>query len=60
MRLSQHDVTLRVVAFGGGQWAEELAALDRPIDAAFRPIINTFRGRRNVELHLVDWRPSRE
>jgi single-stranded-DNA-specific exonuclease len=58
LKLCQHDVTLRAVAFGGGEWADELAALDGPIDAAFRPVINTFRGRRNVELHLVDWRES--
>jgi len=57
LQLSQHGVTLRAVAFGGGDWADELAALDRPIDAAFRPVINDFRGRRNVELHLVDWKP---
>ncbi|MHC4176817.1 MAG: single-stranded-DNA-specific exonuclease RecJ [Planctomycetota bacterium] len=56
LKLSQHDVTLRAVAFGGGEWAEELAAVDRPLDVAFRPVINTFRGRRSVELHLVDWR----
>ncbi|MFH1922466.1 MAG: single-stranded-DNA-specific exonuclease RecJ [Planctomycetota bacterium] len=60
MRLRQHDVTLRAVAFGGGDWADELAALDQPIDVAFRPVINTFRGRRNVELHLVDWRKGSE
>lgn len=56
MTLVQHGVGMRAVAFGGGDWAEELAALDGPIDVAFRPVINTFRGRRNVELHLVDWR----
>jgi single-stranded-DNA-specific exonuclease len=56
LKLSQHGVTLRAVAFGGGEWADELAAADRPLDVAFRPVINTFRGRRNVELHLVDWR----
>lgn len=56
MRLSQHGVALRAVAFGGGDWADELAVLDQPIDVAFRPVINTFRGRHNVELHLVDWR----
>jgi single-stranded-DNA-specific exonuclease len=56
LKLSQHGVTLRAVAFGGGEWVEELSALDRPLDVAFRPVINTFRGRRNVELHLVDWR----
>jgi single-stranded-DNA-specific exonuclease len=58
MRLRQHNVTLRAVAFGGGEWADELAVVDRPLEVAFRPVINTFRGRRNVELHLVDWRPG--
>lgn len=56
MKLAQHGVTLRAVAFGGGEWAEKLAAVHRPLDVAFRPVINTFRGRRTVELHLVDWR----
>jgi len=55
VKLSQHNVTLRAVAFGGGDWAEELTALKGPIDVAFRPVINTFRGRRSVELHMVDW-----
>jgi single-stranded-DNA-specific exonuclease len=58
LRLKQHDVTLRAVAFGGGEWADELAALNEPIDVAFRPVINTYRGRRSVELHLVDWRKA--
>ncbi len=56
LRLEQHGVSFRAVAFGGGDWAEELAALDGPIDVAFRPVINTFRGRRSVELHMVDWK----
>lgn len=56
LKLTQHNVTLRAVAFGGGEWAEEIATACRPLDVAFRPVINTFRGRRNVELHLVDWR----
>ena len=59
MTLSQYEVSLRVVAFGGGEWADELAALDGPLDIAFRPVINHFRGRQSVELHLVDWRPSK-
>lgn len=58
MRLSQHDVTFRAVAFGSGERAEELAGLSGPLDVAFRPVINTFRGRRSVELHVVDWRPA--
>jgi len=56
MRLAQHGVTLRAVAFGGGEWSEDLAAVERPIDVAFRPVINSFRGRQSVELHLVDWK----
>jgi single-stranded-DNA-specific exonuclease len=60
MKLSQHGVSLRAVAFGAGDRAEELAALDRPLDIAFRPVINTFRGQHNVELQLVDWRAAGE
>lgn len=58
MMLRQHDVRLRAVAFGAGDWADELASLDGPVDVAFRPVINNYRGRRNVELHLVDWRST--
>jgi single-stranded-DNA-specific exonuclease len=58
LRLSQHGVTFRAVAFGGADWAEELNAATRPIDVAFRPVINSYQGRRNVELHLVDWRAT--
>jgi len=57
-RLSQHGVTLRSVAFGQGDWADELVQTPGPFDVAYRPVINDFRGRRNVELHIVDWRPS--
>jgi single-stranded-DNA-specific exonuclease len=58
LKLTQHNVTLRAVAFGGGEWADDLAAANAPLDVAFRPVINTFRGRRSVELHLVDWRAN--
>ncbi len=58
MMLSQHGVTLRAVAFGGSDWGDDLAAVDGPVDVAFRPVINDFRGRKSVELHLVDWRPT--
>jgi single-stranded-DNA-specific exonuclease len=58
LRLAQHGVDLRAVAFGGGEWADELAALSGPIDVAFRPVINHFRGRRSVELQLCDWHPA--
>jgi single-stranded-DNA-specific exonuclease len=60
LKLSQHGVVLRAVAFGGAEWAEPLAALEHPIDVAFRPVVNTYQGRHNVELHLVDWRMTAE
>lgn len=56
LKLSQHGVALRGVAFGGGEWAEELSAAEGPLAVAFRPVINEFRGRRSVELHVADWR----
>jgi single-stranded-DNA-specific exonuclease len=58
MRLEQHGVALRAVAFGGADWSEDLESLDGPLDVAFRPVINSYQGRSNVELHLVDWRAS--
>ncbi|MCO6454836.1 MAG: single-stranded-DNA-specific exonuclease RecJ [Pirellulaceae bacterium] len=59
LKITQHQVSLRAMAFGQGEWADELTAkLDEPLDIAYRPVINEFRGRRSVELHLVDWRPT--
>ena len=57
LRLAQHGVTLRAVAFGAGDWADDLAEAG-PIDIAFRPKINVFGGRQSVQLHLEDWRPT--
>ena len=57
--LAQNGVNLRGVAFGQAEWYEPLESLDGAIDIAYRPVINHFRGRRSVELQLVDWRPSR-
>ncbi|HKD37819.1 MAG TPA: single-stranded-DNA-specific exonuclease RecJ, partial [Pirellulales bacterium] len=56
LRLMQHGVKLRGVAFGGGDWCAELGAAGGPISLAFRPVINSFNGRRTVELHVADWR----
>ncbi|MEX2139083.1 MAG: single-stranded-DNA-specific exonuclease RecJ [Pirellulales bacterium] len=58
LRLRQHNVTLRGVAFGGGEWAAEIARVEGPIHVAFRPVINSFAGRRTVEAHVADWRPA--
>lgn len=58
LKLAQGGVALRAVAFGGGEWADELAAAPGPLSVAFHPIINEFRGRRSVELQLADWRAA--
>lgn len=59
LQLKQHDSTIRAVAFGKGEWLKELSDDDAMFDFAFRPVINEFRGRRNVELHLIDFRPAK-
>jgi single-stranded-DNA-specific exonuclease len=59
VKLTQHQTTMRAVAFGQGEWIAELSQIDQPLDVAYRPVINEFRGRRSVELHLVDWRVSK-
>ncbi len=59
LQLTQHNVTMRALAFRRGEWADELSEIDSPIDVVYRPVINEFRGRRNVEVHLVDWRLSK-
>jgi len=56
MTFDQHGVKMRAVAFGGGDWQEELARVDGPMSIAFRPVLNHFRGRTSVEIHLDDWR----
>ncbi|HZZ27266.1 MAG TPA: single-stranded-DNA-specific exonuclease RecJ [Pirellulales bacterium] len=58
LRLEQHGARLRGVAFGGGEWFDELAGHAGLLNVAFRPVINTFNGRRAVELHVVDWRAA--
>ena len=49
VRLSQHGVAMRAVAFGQGDWADQLVKVGGPIQIACRPLINQFRGRRDVE-----------
>ncbi|MEX2114906.1 MAG: single-stranded-DNA-specific exonuclease RecJ [Pirellulales bacterium] len=58
LRLAQHGVELRAVAFGGGEWAEELGETPGTIAVAFRPFVNHFRGRKSVELQVCDWQPA--
>ena len=56
MMFDQHGVKMRAVAFGGGDWEEELSRIDGPMAIAFRPVLNNWRGRVSVEIHLDDWR----
>jgi single-stranded-DNA-specific exonuclease len=58
LRLVQHGVQFKAIAFGGGDWAEALSQSDGPIAVAFRPFVNHFRGRRSVELQVCDWQPA--
>ncbi|MBI2825072.1 MAG: single-stranded-DNA-specific exonuclease RecJ [Planctomycetia bacterium] len=58
LKLAQHHTSLRAVAFGGGEWADEMAGCGAPLSIAFRPVINEFRGRKSVELHVADWRAA--
>jgi len=56
MMFDQHGIKMRAVAFGCGDWEEELIAANGPLSIAFRPVLNSFRGRTTVEIHLADWR----
>ena len=59
VKLRQGTKVIRGVAFSGGEWCDELNATEGPIEIAYRPVINEFRGFRKVEIHLVDWRPMK-
>jgi single-stranded-DNA-specific exonuclease len=56
LRLEQHGVALRAVAFGGGDWEQDLNGTTGALSVAFKPVINDFRGRKTVEMQLADWR----
>ncbi len=58
LNLTQHGAEIRAVAFGKGEWAQELDHENGVYDFAFKPSINEFRGRRSVQLKLIDFRVS--
>jgi single-stranded-DNA-specific exonuclease len=58
LKVKQYGTILRVVAFGRGEWADEIAAARGTLAISFAPGINHFRGQENVELQLVDWLPE--
>lgn len=57
-RLQHGSTKMRSVAFGGGDWCDEINGVEGTLDIAFRPVVNEFQGRRNVEAQIVDWRPA--
>ncbi len=58
IRIRQNKTVLRAVAFGRGEWAEEIAAVKGPLSVSFAPVINSFRGFERVELRLIDWKAA--
>ena len=56
LRLEQHGVSIRAVAFGGGDWEDALNSANGLLSVAFKPVINHWRGRHTVEMQLSDWR----
>ncbi|MEM6688456.1 MAG: hypothetical protein AAF664_03455 [Planctomycetota bacterium] len=56
VQFAQGNKTIRAVAFNAADWCEELNETDGPLRIAYRPVINEFRGYKNVEMHLVDWK----
>jgi single-stranded-DNA-specific exonuclease len=53
MVLGHNGTRMRAIGFGMGDLADALAAV-RHVDVAGKPVLNTFNGRTNVELHLTD------
>ncbi len=58
LMVRQHGATLRGVAFGKGEWADEIQQSPGLLSLAFQPVINRFRGEEKVEFHLIDWKPA--
>ncbi|WP_390620814.1 single-stranded-DNA-specific exonuclease RecJ [Gimesia aquarii] len=51
----QHKTKIRAIAFGKGEWANQMQEDGGPFSISFAPSINKFRGFENVQLHLKDW-----
>jgi single-stranded-DNA-specific exonuclease len=55
LRVRHYGKVMRAIAFGRGEWADEIAAVQGPISISYAASINRFRGQENVELKLLDW-----
>ena len=58
LRVRHYGASMRAIAFGRGEWADEISAADGQISICFKPNINRFRGRESVEMQLIDWQPA--
>lgn len=58
IQVRQFGETMRGVAFGKGDWADEMIKVEGPISICFQPTINRFQGRERVEFQLLDWHPA--
>lgn len=56
--LQQNEIKIRAVAFNQGDWADSMQAHQGAFDIAYRPVLNEYNGRRNVEVQIVDWKAA--
>ena len=57
LKVKHYGKTMRAIAFGQGDWADQIKAVGGPISVCFQPTINRFRGNESVEMQLIDWKP---
>lgn len=58
IQVRQQGDSLRGIAFGKADWADEMVQVSGPISICFQPTINRFQGRERVEFQLLDWQPA--
>jgi len=58
-RVRQHGTTLRCIAFGQGERAEELASAGGACCVAFTPKVNEWQGFRRVDLEIIDFQAAK-
>lgn len=58
IRVRQFGRTVRGMAFGKADWADEMNQIKGPISICFQPKLNRFQGRESVEFQLLDWHPA--
>ncbi|MAT16705.1 MAG: single-stranded-DNA-specific exonuclease RecJ [Planctomyces sp.] len=56
LTLHQHGKRIKAIAFGRGDWADEIARTNGRLSVSFAVSINSFRGQSSVQLLLKDWK----